>query len=365
VADERPITLLANVLRRIGRYDRARQLLLEVLVDAVERGDERERTMAIGLLADVETDAGNLLLAREYSLECVELGEQQDDRTVRMYGLLGGGAIQALLGELDDAEALALAGRELALTPVLDPWLAWGDHTLGLVALERGDPAAALKHFEDAERRHDAVGFIDPAVRPVPGDIAALVALGRLDDATARIASYEERCSIERHARALAFVVRHGGTIASLRGDNERAEGEFARSLALQAHAPSPYERARTLMAVATARRRRRRRGDARTALEEATVLFEQAGAARWADRARADIAALGLQRGEAGELTPMEARVARAIADGATNREAAAALFVSVRTIEFHLGNVYRKLDLRSRSELAAVFSRSAPTAV
>ncbi len=94
-------------------------------------------------------------------------------------------------------------------------------------------------------------------------------------------------------------------------------------------------------------------------------MLFERAGAVLWADRARADIAALGLRRGEADELTPMELRVARTVAGGATNREAAALLFLSERTVEFHLRNVYRKLDLRSRSELAAVLSRATPTAV
>ena len=365
VGEERPITTLANVLRRVGQYERSRELCLEVLDDAVERGDERERTTMLGLLADVETDAGNLLLAREYAAECAELGEQQDERTVRMYGLLGGATVCALLGELDDAEALALAGQELALSPVLEPWLAWGDHTLGLVALDRGDPATALERFDRAERRNDAAGFLDPVCRQPPNGIEALIGLGRLDDAAARIAEYEGRCWIERHVRVLALVARFRGLVASLRREHEHAEAEFARSLELQEHAPSPYERGRTLIVLAAVRRRHRRRGDARRALHEAVGLFELSGAVRWADRARADIAALGLRRGPADELTPMEDRVARAVAAGATNREAADSLFLSERTVEFHLRNVYRKLDLRSRTELAAVFARATPTAV
>jgi DNA-binding CsgD family transcriptional regulator len=121
-------------------------------------------------------------------------------------------------------------------------------------------------------------------------------------------------------------------------------------------------------MALATARRRHRRRGDARRALAEAVGLFERAGAVIWASRARAEIAALGLRRGPADELTAMEDRVARAVADGATNREAASSLFLSERTIEFHLRNVYRKLDLRSRTDLAAALATIdtvTPTAV
>ena len=91
--------------------------------------------------------------------------------------------------------------------------------------------------------------------------------------------------------------------------------------------------------------------------------LFEQAGADVWADRARADIAALGLKRGPAKELTPMEDRIARAVAAGATNRQAASALFLSQRTIEFHLRNVYRKLHLHSRGELAVDLAGAADT--
>ena len=361
---EGPIADWAQILRRVGQYDRARELVLELLRGAVERGHERDRATILGLLSDVESDAGNLLLARKYALEQVELGEQQDERTVRMYGLFQGGTVLALLGDPDEAEALARAGQELALSPVLEPWLAWGDHALGLAALERGEAAAALEHFDRSGRRYDAAGWVDPAFRHSPTDIEALIALGRLDEADARVAEYEARCSPELHARGLAHTARCRGLIASLRGDHEEAEAEFARSLYLQELAPSPYERARTLMALGTARRRHRRRGDARQALEEAVELFERSGAVVWADRARADIAALGLKRGPADELTPMEDRVARAVAEGATNRQAAASLFLSERTIEYHLRNVYRKLGLRSRSELAPVLAaRTADT--
>jgi DNA-binding CsgD family transcriptional regulator len=308
------------------------------------------------------------VVARKHAAELVELGEQQDDRSNRMYGLFQGATVLALLAQPDEAEALARAGQELALSPVLEPWLAWGDHALGLAALARGEPAAALEHFESSARRYDAAGWMDPAFRHAPVEIEALIALGRLDSAAARIAEYEQRYSPEQHARRLPFIARYRGLIASLRGEHEDAEAEFARSLELQERAPSAYYRARTLMALATARRRHRRRGDARRALAEAVGLFERAGAVIWASRARAEIAALGLRRGPADELTAMEDRVARAVADGATNREAASSLFLSERTIEFHLRNVYRKLDLRSRTDLAAALATIdtvTPTAV
>jgi len=365
VGEDRPVGTLIAYLWRTGAYERAREFLLELQREVDERGDEKDRTWIVGFLSEIECRSGNLLVARDHAAEAADLGEQQDDRTARMYGLLLGAHVAALLGLLEEAERLALAGQEPALSPQLEPWLAWGDHTLGLVELDRNEPTAALDHFERAERRHDAVGFRDPACRPLPNGIEALIALGRLDEAAAQSDACEQRCLAERHARVLALLARYRGLIASLHGEHDAAEVEFARSLELQERAPSPYDRARTLMSLGTARRRRRRRGDARRALQEAVVLFERSGAVVWADQARADIATLGLRRGPVDELTPMEDRVARAVAGGATNREAAASLFLSERTIEFHLRNVYRKLDLRSRSELAAVLSRATPTAV
>ena len=188
---EGPIVDWANILWRIGQYERSRELVLELLREAVERGHERARASLLGLLSAVETDAGNLLLAREYAVELVELGAQQDERTIRMSGLFQAGTVLALLGDPDEAEALARAGQELALSPVLEPWLAWGDHVLGLAALERGEAEAALEHFERSGRRYEAAGWVDPAFRHAPTDIEALIALGRLDEADARIAEYE------------------------------------------------------------------------------------------------------------------------------------------------------------------------------
>ena len=240
-----------------------------------------------------------------------------------------------------------------------------GDHALGLAALERGDSAAALECFERSGRRYDDAGWTDPIFRHPPMELEALIALGRLDTAAARIAEYEQRCPPETHVRLLALIGRYRGLIASLRGEHEQAEAEFARSLELQERAPSPYERARTLMAFATARRRRpkarRRAAGARgggRALR--TVRRRRLGRPGARRHRRA-----GLRRSPTDELTPMEYRVAHAVADGATNREAAASLFLSERTIEFHLRNVYRKLELHSRAELAAVLSRATPTAV
>ncbi|MHB1243780.1 MAG: helix-turn-helix transcriptional regulator [Gaiellaceae bacterium] len=124
---------------------------------------------------------------------------------------------------------------------------------------------------------------------------------------------------------------------------------------------PTPFERARTELAWGERLRRSGRRTDARRRLNSALQVFDRLGAAPWAERARGELRASGQsvrtpEQLTEDALTPQELQVAAIVAGGATNKEAAAALFLSVKTIEFHLGHVYRKLGIRSRTELARV---------
>ncbi len=124
-----------------------------------------------------------------------------------------------------------------------------------------------------------------------------------------------------------------------------------------------PFERARTELVLGERLRRVRRRADAREHLQSAFDLLERLGAERWAERARMELIATGgrvAQRPPSAldELTPHELQVALLVAEGRTNREVGAALFLSRKTIEHHLSAIYRKLGLRSRSQLAALLA-------
>ena len=124
---------------------------LEALREAVDRGEERDRTGIVAMLSILELDAGNLLVAQEHLAELVELGEQQDERTIRLGGLLGGGAVSAPSSATSTRPNRSPApARSSHSSPVLEGWLAWGDRTLGLVALDRGEPAAALPSTSSA-----------------------------------------------------------------------------------------------------------------------------------------------------------------------------------------------------------------------
>jgi DNA-binding CsgD family transcriptional regulator len=140
---------------------------------------------------------------------------------------------------------------------------------------------------------------------------------------------------------------------------DERADDEFTVALALHDRTPDAYETARTQLAYGAHLRRTRQRAAARPVLRSALATFEQLGAAPWADRAATELAATGetaVRRG-AGvvtALTPQERQISALLAAGRTTREAAAALFLSPKTVEYHLRHVYLKLGIRSREELA-----------
>jgi DNA-binding CsgD family transcriptional regulator len=140
---------------------------------------------------------------------------------------------------------------------------------------------------------------------------------------------------------------------------SENVEDAFESALAAHDEIREPFERARTELLYGERLRRARRRGDARVRLRAALEVFEWLGALPWSERARHQLRASGVGRRRTGilldaSLTEQELRVARLAAEGSTNREIAASLFISTKTVEFHLGNVYRKLAVRGRIELA-----------
>jgi DNA-binding CsgD family transcriptional regulator len=211
-------------------------------------------------------------------------------------------------------------------------------------------PATALHHLEQISapvvRRLAALDLFDLAVRG-----------GRLDIATAWL---EELGAFAEGAPtpASTAAVEHGRAVLS---DGEKAERHFELALAAHAQSPRLPDRARTELALGEHLRRNRRRVDARGHLRAALSHFEQLGALPWADRAAQELRASGetARRRDvstATDLTAQERQVAGLVRQGLSNRDAAARLFVSPRTIDFHLRNVFSKLGVASRAELTAL---------
>ena len=192
-------------------------------------------------------------------------------------------------------------------------------------------------------------------------EIEALVAVGQLDDAEAVIAYVEEKGRPTRRAWHEAIAARGRALVASARGDVDEARAHLDRALAAHERLPQPFELGRTLLAQGTIERRAKRRGEARAALTRALELFDQLGAPLWAEKAADELARIPGRAPASGELSETERRIAELVAAGLTNKEIAARLFITVRTVEGNLTRIYGKLDVRSRTELASRLAREA----
>ncbi len=185
-------------------------------------------------------------------------------------------------------------------------------------------------------------------------DVEALIALGDRDAAAAQLARFEELGRRLGRRSALAASHRCRGLLAVAAGAHEEALTEFGRALAELERLAFPLEHARTLLALGSAQRHAQQRRAARETLEQALRGFDELGASLWAERARAELGRISGRAPSRGELTASERRVAELVAEGKTNREVAAALYVTPRTVEGTLSRVYTKLGVRSRAELA-----------
>ncbi len=184
--------------------------------------------------------------------------------------------------------------------------------------------------------------------------LEALIAVGRLDEAEGKLIPWEERSQALDRPWALAILARYRALLLAARGDFEGAFASFERALSEHARSTDPFQHARTLLALGRTQRRAKKRGAARTTLEDALERFECVGAPLWAEQARSELARIGGRTPSGDELTEAERRIALLVAQGSTNREVAAALFLTVHSVETALTRIYRKLGIHSRSELA-----------
>ena len=152
----------------------------------------------------------------------------------------------------------------------------------------------------------------------------------------------------------MASAARCRCLLSSAEGDLAGAFAAYERALAELDGLPYPFERGRTLLCLASAHRQAKQKRAAREALEQALAIFDELGARLWAEKARAELRRISGRRPASEELTETEARVAALASEGRSNKEIAAALFMGVSTVEAHLSHVYRKLGIRSRTELA-----------
>jgi DNA-binding CsgD family transcriptional regulator len=360
-----PLPLTGLIAWYSGRPDEALDVFAEVRQRCLDRGMEGEMWLMSAHFVAAACAAGKMETAHALVEELVEqarlVGTEQTDAFAQV-------ARAQLLAWEGEVEAARAAGTKALAEfgegqPATWPVLAYG--ALGMAELSVDDAAAAAEWLEPLARTAATV-VGEPGAIPFFADAPeALIALGRIDDAEPFIELLEASGRRRDRLWARAVGARCRALVHAAQGRSDDATDAFGTALAAHEEMPQlRYDRARTLLQWGRLQRRTNRRRDARESLLEAAALFEEGGTAQWARNAREELERLGLRPGTDSELTPSEHQVAELAASGMTNREVAAALFVSPKTVEAHLGRVYRKLGIRSRAELGGHMARgAAPT--
>jgi DNA-binding CsgD family transcriptional regulator len=286
--------------------------------------------------------------------EAVSLARETGQRVVLSAALARLAWLEGRLGRDSAArqhaeEALALA-RELGA----DMCEIWARTALGELELTLGRPEEALVQLAELAALLAEHGLGDADLAPGPELAEVHLRLGNEAEALAAASACEEAAAAKGQPWARARAARARGLVAT----EDTFADRFDEALALHAETPDVFETARTELAYGARLRRAGQRASAREHLRAALDAFEELGAAPWADHARSELAATGetARRRDPStrdQLTPQELQVSLLLAEGRTTKEAAAALFLSPKTIEYHLRNAYRKLGIHSREEL------------
>jgi DNA-binding CsgD family transcriptional regulator len=291
--------------------------------------------------------------------EAISLARETGQHTDLAAGLAFLARLEARQGRSEQSrrhadEALSLS-RELGLG-ACEVWAiaALGDLELGL-----GRPEAALAHFEELRAVVRSRGILDADLYPVPELTEIYLRLGRGPEAAKIAGEFEHNAEAKAQPWALARAARCRALLA----DEGQSDRHFETALALHGQTADAFETGRTQLAYGARLRRERQRVRSREQLHAALDVFDHLGAEPWSEMARAELAATGeTARRRHGttlnDLTPQELQIALSLAEGRTTRETAAALFLSPKTIEYHLRSVYRKLSIGSRSELKAAMT-------
>jgi DNA-binding CsgD family transcriptional regulator len=350
----RPSLIASHLDFYSGQLERASERFRLLRRQVLERGEESELTHVVSHLAWLECWRGDLESAAAFVEEGLQAAIELDSESLRGIALARSAVVHAYRG--DEAATRAAAGKAVALLEQTGfrNGTIWALAGLGLMELSRGDFGAADRALRPAVEAVDPAGLREPIVAfYVPDATEALIGLGNLERVEPLIEMLESNARRLERQWALASAARCRGLLLAANGDLDPALQTLDEALAHHERAGIPIELGRTLLAKGQIERRARRKAPARASLEEAHGIFERHGARLWAERASAEHDSLGLRRSGPDELSPAERRVADLAASGSTNREIAATLFMSPKTVEAHLAHSYRKLGIRSRAQL------------
>ncbi|MDW6061778.1 helix-turn-helix transcriptional regulator [Streptomyces sp. FXJ1.4098] len=360
--------LLRRALARVGELRHASEYLWataaaswlgesDVATEMVDRAGRVARVsgmtgqlpVVLEFVATAERIAGRLANSRAVSEEGLELAREAGYRNTMAAHLANLAVLAALRGDEEDCARQAREALAIAVPHRVGLRAGVAAYASAMLDLCLGRHAAAHDRFTAIAAAGPGAGHPTVVWRMAPDRVEAAVGAG--DDAAARAALE----AYERWSAHAATPESHA-LLARCRGLVESSEEAFGEALRLHTN---PFEAARTALLLGERLRRGQRPGEARALLRMAWETFERAGARPWARRAQGELRAAG-ESGQAppsavlDALTPQELRIAGLVADGLSSKQIAAQLFLSPRTVEYHLYKIYPKLGIGSRTELA-----------
>ena len=344
------------------RYDEARSRIERMLRSSRATGDVWVEMYMTRSLAHADLWQGRFPAARAGAARSLAMAESMGAPGGMAFSLADLAWLASVEGRESEAREHAARADDLVQRGVGFRQLqARLQATLGLLELGLGRPVEAIETLRPVADLADRHGVREPSVLPYAPDlIEAYARAGERQAATKELAKLAEIAGAVDRRWALAAVARLHGLL----GPDDNLDEHFGAALELHEQgAGSAFERARTELLYGERLRRAKRRVDSRKHLRTAIELFDGLGAAPWSEQARRELRASGesIPRRDPTapeKLTPQELQIALQVAEGKTNRDVAAALFLSPKTVEFHLTRVYRKLNIHSRAELVRLFS-------
>jgi len=310
--------------------------------------------VALEMLASAEAWSGQYARAASDATEGLRLARDtgQEGSACDFLAILA--RVAAVQGREAECRARAAEALDGAAALGLGLPAAEASHALALLDLGLGRPAHALERLQALALAGPGAGHPRLAFLAAPNLVEAAVLAGRIDVAQTALATFERWVVHAAAPPMLPLLARCRGQLSA----GAAAERHFAEALRLHAKSDRPFERARTELAYGEALRRARRRREARIHLRAALDTFARVGAVPWEERARRELRASGetarkRDPSTIDQLTPQELQIARFVGEGATNREIAGQLFLSPRTIDYHLRKIFQKLGISSRAEL------------
>jgi DNA-binding CsgD family transcriptional regulator len=353
-------TAHALVLAWTGRLDEARTQMQDVRRRCIERGAESLMMLVSSHSALIEIWRGNFAGAAQIAEDAMERAEQLGGDQALANAQTTHAAVAAYTGQEHEARAAARAALDAAQRCAAPSLTERPTAILGFLELSLGNYAEAVATLDPLISKFDALpGTEIVSASFLPDAIEAMVGLGRLDDAEPLIDVLEHNGQWLDRPWMLAVGARCRSMWFAAHGDLAAADRVARQALREHERLPMPFERARTQLLVGALFRRQRRKDLAAVAVHEALRAFDDMGAPLWAERARSELARARVNPAQDFGLTPAEQRVAELAASGMTNRDVAAALFISPKTVEHNLARAYRKLGIHSRAELGQRISQ------